>query len=132
MALQQAYAPHGPTARFDTLRKLDDKWARPSVIPSTDHVEHFSRLMARLNAIAEAEGLDKLPEWMQIAMLLRSINGVDDEVQRVVVDVLKDGDLRRKKFHHMVADLTGYGLNFKKMLEMSRTQWVDSKGSRRR
>jgi hypothetical protein len=120
--LRLRYQERGDKLRHELFQELmHTKWDGAN--PLEDHVEHFSRLMKRLNDITVADGLDAMPEWTQISLLLQSIDGINDHVQKMIVDVLKGADLRKRKFTEIVQDLVEHS-HMKKMLEMIRTERV--------
>ena len=122
-ALRARYQERGDGLRYALFKELaETKWDGEN--PLDDHAEHFSRLMKRLNNVAEADGLDVMPEWIQISLLLQSIEGVHEGVQKNVVDVLKGGNLRKKKFVDIVGDLKENG-HFARMLELYRINSKD-------
>jgi hypothetical protein len=115
-ALRSQYQERGDKLRNGIFQKITStKWDGANALD--DHVEHFSRLMKRLNDITAADGLELLPEWTQISLLLQSINGVHEGVQKNVVDVLNAGNLRKKKFVEIAEDLTENG-HLRRMLEI--------------
>jgi hypothetical protein len=122
-ALRHRYQERGDELRYDVFLELTNtRWSGTNLLE--DHVEHLTRMMKRLNDITTADGLECMPEWTQISMLLQSIDGVDEDVQRSVVDVLKSADLRKKKFVEIAQDLMENS-HMKRMLEIGRMEMTD-------
>jgi hypothetical protein len=133
--VRSCYQEKGDVLRYELLKSLTEaKW--DSTNPIEDHVEQFSRNMKRLNDVTSANGLDVIPEWTQIAMLLQSIDGVRENIQRSIVDVLKGANLKKKSFVEIAGDLKSNG-HIKTMLELWKMEgrdedkmmggWVDAK-----
>lgn len=128
-ALKREYAPHHPLARNEALSKLMSlKWGGPSVFALSDYASYFYRIFARLQLLAETDGLEKTPEWVGIGMFLHSISGVDEKVDEIV-ETLKSADLRKKTLENVTTDFGGYGIDFKKYLQSQRGKnWIGFDG----
>lgn len=119
-ALKREYAPNHPKALNEALFKLQSlKWGGPELFPLTDYASYFYRIFARLQLLAETDGLEKIPEWVGIGMFLCSIEGKDEKVDEHV-KTLKNGDLRKKTLENITSDWAGYGMDFKKLLQSQR------------
>lgn len=108
---------------------IEMKWNGTTYLD--DHVDLFSRMMKRLNDVTAADGREPVPEWMQVTMLLRSIEGVDENVQKHVVNVLKSGDLRKKTGELKLAEIAQdfkHFRHFAKGLEFYRSEGSKTEG----
>lgn len=127
--LKSAYEEHGyPLIDKLASELINMKWDGSSNLD--DHVEMFARMMKRLNDATIADGRQPVPDWMQISLLLRSVEGVDEGVQQKVVNVLKSGNLRKKTGELELADVAEDFKNFRhfaKGLEFYRSGGIQAK-----
>lgn len=110
--LKLRYQEHGyPLLNNLASEAIEMRWNGKTSLD--DHVDLFSRMMKRLNDATSADGRQPVPEWMQVTLLLRSIEGVDENVQKGVVDVLRAGDLRKKTGELTLAEIAQDFKNFR-------------------
>jgi hypothetical protein len=125
-ALRHEYGPHRPSQRNEAIAKLVAlKWMGPEAVSLRDHASYFFRIYSTLQMLAEADGAEPIPEWMGIGLLLSSAQGVHEAHDKTIFNVLRHADLRKKKVADIVADMGGYGMDFKKLLEAQRSDmWL--------
>ncbi|KAF2187351.1 hypothetical protein K469DRAFT_705036 [Zopfia rhizophila CBS 207.26] len=103
-------------------RSIPKKWDCKT--PIEIHVQSFSRNLRKLNELASIHGLETIPGWYQVTMLLGSIEGVDEGLQEKAVDALSNG-LMKKVGKLKIADLAGdmgEGRHWVKELEVRRKE----------